>query len=246
MLKNALSRYSSDPDVRRSARWRRLHKSAKRDDFQVYRPHLVWPSNEPFRRASAAWRAVAGLPDDRRFFLLSAAASVRNVEGDTADIGVRFGTSSFFILRGIDSAARQHHLFDSFEGLSEPTAEDSGAGQQTVWRQGQLLVEEEVTKKNLRMYEDRCHYYKGWVPARFPEVRDRQFAFVHIDVDLYQPTRDTLEFFYERVNPGGVIVCDDYGSVLCPGARKAMDEFMDDKPESLFHIPTGQSLVVRM
>ena len=60
-----------------------------------------------------------------------------------------------------------------------------------------------------------------------------------------QPTRDTLEFFYERVNPGGVIVCDDYGSVLCPGARKAMDELMDDKPESLFHIPTGQSLVVK-
>jgi len=245
MLKKALSRYSSDPDVRRSARWRRLHKSAKLDEFQVYRPHLIWPSNEQFRRASAAWKAVPGLPDDRRFFLLSTAASVRNVEGDTADIGVRFGTSSFFILRGIDSSAKQHHMFDSFEGLSEPTSEDSAAGQQTVWRQGHLLAEEEVTKKNLRLYEDRCHYYKGWVPARFPEVRDRQFAFVHIDVDLYQPTRDTLEFFYERVTPGGVIICDDYGSSLCPGARKAMDEFMAGKPESLFHIPTGQSLVVK-
>jgi len=245
MLKKALSRYSSDPEVRRGARWRRLHKSARRDDFQVYRPHLIWPSNERFRQAAAAWKAVPGLPDDRRFFLLDAAASVRHVEGDTADIGVRFGTSSFFILCGTDNAAKQHHMFDSFEGLSEPTPEDSGAGQQTVWKQGHLLAEEEVTKKNLHMYEDRCHYYKGWVPARFPEVRDRKFAFVHIDVDLYQPTRDTLEFFYQRVSPGGVIVCDDYGSVLCPGARKAMDEFLADKPESLFHIPTGQSLVVK-
>ena len=102
-----------------------------------------------------------------------------------------------------------------------------------------------MTKKNLRMYEDRCRYYKGWIPARFAEVSDRKFSFVHIDVDLYQPTRDTLDFFYERVSPGGVIVCDDYGSVLCPGARKALDEFMSDKPESLFHIPTGQSLVVK-
>jgi O-methyltransferase len=245
MLKKALSRYSSDPEVRRHARWRRLHKSARRDDFQVYRPHLIWPSNEQFRRASAAWKDVPGLPDDRRFFLLSTAASVRNVEGDTADIGVRFGTSSFFILVGIDNAAKLHHMFDSFEGLSEPTPEDSAAGQQTVWKQGQLLAEEEVTKKNLRMYEDRCRYYKGWVPTRFAQVRDRKFAFVHVDVDLFQPTHDTLEFFYERLSPGGVIVCDDYGSALCPGARKAMDEFMAHKPEALFHIPTGQALVVK-
>ncbi|HMO49446.1 MAG TPA: TylF/MycF/NovP-related O-methyltransferase [Rubrivivax sp.] len=245
MLKNAFKRYDSDPDVRRSARWRKLHKRARHDDFQLYRPHLIWPSNERFKQASRAWKAIPGLPDDRRFFLLSTAASVRSVEGDTADIGVRFGTSSFFILCGIDDAARQHHLFDSFEGLSEPTPEDRDAGGQSVWKQGHLLAEEEVTKKNLRMYEDRCRYYKGWVPARFAEVQDRRFAFVHIDVDLYQPTRDTLEFFYERTSPGGVIVCDDYGSALCPGARKAMDEFLADKPEALFHIPTGQALIVK-
>ena len=245
MLKKALSRYSSDPDERRSARWRRLHKNARRDDFQVYRPHLIWPSNERFRQASAAWKAVPGLPDDRRFFLLGTAAGVRGVAGDTADIGVRFGTSSYFILCGIDDAGKQHHLFDSFEGLSEPTTEDRGAGGHAAWKQGQLLAEEQVTQKNLHMYEDRCRYYKGWVPARFPEVQDRSFAFVHIDVDLYQPTRDTLDFFYPRVNPGGVIVCDDYGSTLCPGARKAMDDFMADKPEAIFQIPTGQALVVK-
>lgn len=245
MLKKALSRFSSDPEVRRGARWRRLHKGARRDDFQVYRPHLIWPSNEKFKQASEVWKAIPGLPDDRRFFLLGTAASVRDIDGDTADVGVRFGTSSFFILSGIDNAGKQHHLFDSFEGLSEPTSEDSGVGQQTVWKQGQLLAEEAVTRKNLRMFKDRCHYYKGWVPSRFAEVKDRAFAFVHIDVDLYQPTRDTLEFFYERVSSGGVIVCDDYGSSLCTGARKAIDEFMADKPESLFHIPTGQSLVVK-
>lgn len=245
MLEKALRRYSADPEERRSARWRRLHKSAERDDFQIYRPHLIWPTNEKFRQASEVWKAIPGLPDDRRFFLISTAASVRNVEGDTADIGVRFGTSSFFILCGIDKPAKQHHMFDSFEGLSEPTPRDSAADKQTLWQKGQLLAEEEVTKKNLHMYAGRCHYYKGWIPARFPDVKDKKFAFVHVDVDLYQPTLDTLEFFYERVSPGGVIVCDDYGSTLCFGARKAMDEFMADKPESLFQIPTGQALIVK-
>lgn len=245
MLNKVLSRYSSDPAVRRRARWRRLQRQARDEGFQVYRPHLVWQWDEAFKAAMAAWGAVTGLPDDRRFFLISSAASVRGVAGDTADIGVRFGTSSFFILRGFDDPARPHHLFDSFEGLSEPAPEDSGGGRQTPWKKGQLLAEEEVTRKNLRMYADRCRFYKGWVPTRFPEVADRRFAFVHIDVDLYEPTRDALEFFYPRMNPGGVIVCDDYGSAKCVGARKAMDEFIAAKPESLFHVPTGQSLIVK-
>jgi len=245
MLKGVLKRYASDPEVRRNARWRKVHKHARREDFQLYRANLVWPTSGAFLRANEAWKAVQGLPDDRRFFLLNTAAGVRHVAGDTADIGVRFGTSSFFILSGMDNPAKPHHIFDSFEGLSAPTPEDSSAGQQSVWKKGELLAEEEVTKYNLRMYADRCHFHKGWIPERFAQVHDRKFAFVHIDVDLYQPTRDTLEFFYERVTPGGVIVCDDYGSTLCPGARKAMDEFLADKPETLFHIPTGQALVVR-
>lgn len=245
MLNKVLRRYSSDPDVRRGARWKRMQRQAKKEGLQVYRPHLIWQWNEPFKQATAAWGGVPGLPDDRRFFLISTAASVRHVAGDTADVGVRFGTSSFFILRGIDDPARQHHIFDSFEGLSEPAPEDSGDGRPTVWKKGHLLAEEAVTRKNLHMYEDRCRFYKGWVPTRFPEVEDRKFAFVHIDVDLYEPTRDTIEFFYERVNPGGVIVCDDYGSAQCFGARKALDEFMAGKSESLFHIPTGQSLIVK-
>ena len=41
--------------------------------------------------------------------------------------------------------------------------------------------------------------YKGWIPERFDEVKDRTFSFVHIDVELYQPTYDSLEFFFPRL-----------------------------------------------
>ena len=64
-------------------------------------------------------------------------------------------------------------------------------------------------------------YYKGWIPERFREVESLRFSFVHVDVDLEQPTRDSLEFFYPRLSPGGVLLCDDYGSSLCPGATSA-------------------------
>ena len=47
------------------------------------------------------------------------------------------------------------------------------------------------------------------------------YRFVHLDVDLYQPTRDSFDYFYPRLIKGGIIVCDDYN---WPGARKAIEE----------------------
>ena len=41
---------------------------------------------------------------------------------------------------------------------------------------------------------------------------DRPWAFVHIDVDQYQSTYDSLAYFYPRMSAGGVIVNDDYGA----------------------------------
>ena len=84
----------------------------------------------------------------------------------------------------------------------------------------------------------------GWIPSRFADVSAERFAFVHIDVDLYQPTRDSLTFFYERMLPGGIVLCDDYGFASCPGALRAMDEFFAGRPETIIHLPTGQGMAI--
>ena len=63
----------------------------------------------------------------------------------------------------------------------------------------------------------------GWIPAVFSSLPDRDWAFVHLDLTLFEPTLASLEYFYPRLNAGGVIVCD--GSIFCPGAQKAWDEF---------------------
>ena len=147
------------------------------------------------------------------------------------------------MLKGLKDNSRAHHIFDSFEGLSAPTAGDMDANQKHFWKQGDIAVGEEVTRKCLSMFNN-CHFYKGWIPARFPEVADKRFAMVHVDVDLYEPTLASLEFFYPRMNAGGVIICDDYGFTTCPGAKKAVDDFFADK-EPVFHIPTGQSFVIK-
>lgn len=56
-------------------------------------------------------------------------------------------------------------------------------------------------------------------------MRDDRFAFVSIDCDIYEPVRQGLEFFWPRMQRGGVIFVHDYSSGYWPGATKAVDEF---------------------
>jgi hypothetical protein len=134
---------------------------------------------------------------------------------------------------------RKIHLFDSFEGLSKPGEKDG-----TFWSTGGLSADESKARQNLAGFSNAA-FYRGWIPERFPEVGDRSFALVHIDVDLYQPTLDSLAFFYPRMVKGGLIICDDYGFTTCPGAREAMDSFFGHMPELVVHLPTGQGLVLK-
>jgi hypothetical protein len=107
-----------------------------------------------------------------------------------------------------------------------------------------LRAGEETVKANLSHYPN-VEILRGWIPERFPEVSSLSFCFVHIDVDLYQPTLDSLSFFYPRLVRGGLIVCDDYGFSTCPGATRAFDEYMKDKPEKIIHVPTGQGFIIK-
>jgi O-methyltransferase len=88
-------------------------------------------------------------------------------------------------------------------------------------------------------------FYAGWIPERFPDVMFERFALVHIDVDLYQPTLDSLQFFYPRLNTGGVLICDDYGSLRCPGATQACEEFLVGKPEQMIMLPAGGGFILK-
>ena len=76
---------------------------------------------------------------------------------------------------------------------------------------------------------------RGWIPYTFDHIDSgEQFSFVHIDVDLYEPIKEALSFFYPRMRKGSIIVVDDYGSALFPGAKKAVQEFLSQNSHEYF------------
>lgn len=176
---------------------------------------------------------------DRKYVVDQFMKLVLSLDGDTAECGAFKGATSYLICQRTQGSGKQHFIFDSFEGLSTPLPSDG-----SYWKAGDLFAPEEILRKNLRQF-DFVVSKKGWIPERFQEVADRRFCFLHLDVDLQQPTWDSLEFFYPRMARGGIVVCDDYGFSSCPGVKQAMDSFFQDKPEQIVQLPTGQAFTTK-
>jgi len=212
-------------------------------DFPLSEDHKAWREDAAFLADYRRLSPLNPYSEDRKWTLREYARQVDGLSGDMAECGCYQGASAFFMLQA--SSHGSLYLFDSFQGLSEP--DDSDIQDKTGvrnWQAGDLDTSEEILRRNLSAF-DRFAVLPGWIPERFGEVSERRFRLVHVDVDLYQPTKDCLEFFYPRLVDGGVIVLDDYGFLTCPGARKAADEFASSVGSRVLHLPTGQGVLSR-
>lgn len=169
------------------------------------------------------------------------ASSMEPFDGAVAECGVYqgltlLGVAHIFRLRGIRSRL---YGFDSFKGLPEPVAQDQLADGSIPEpaRKGFFsdTSYEAVRRRFDRLGYDRVTLIQGYFEDTLPRVQDERFSLVHLDCDLYESYKTCLEFFYPRMRPGGYIVLDEYdfSAAVYPGAQKAIDEFLADKPEKL-------------
>ena len=198
----------------------------------------LWFEDEQFFETYHRLMPSSPQTAERKFFLRELLRLVTDLDGDTAEAGVFTGASSWFICASRQGRRSAHWAFDSFQGISSPAAPDG-----TFWRVGDLRVGSQVARAVLKDFDARV--LEGWIPAVFAEAQIERLVFAHIDVDLYEPTLASMEFFYPLVVPGGVVVCDDYGSAITPGATRAVDDYMAGRPEPVIHAPTGQGIIIR-
>lgn len=142
------------------------------------------------------------------------------LKGDLAEAGVYEGATAE-IIRSI-MPETPLHLFDTFTGL--PNTMVPGLDSESYY-EGHMEVDIEKTKFHFRPYSN-VHLYPGFIPDTLDAIKDKTFAFVHIDLDIYQSTRDALLFFYPRMEIGGTILIHDYPAHA--GVAKAVDELMKD------------------
>lgn len=210
--------------------------------YVAYSPWFKSPFKE-------IWPAIDGkalVSMDRAFMVYEFARQCRGLEGEFAECGVYKGGTAYVISKALQghpaAGTKKLHLFDTFAGMPKTADQDP-----SYLREGHFGdVSLDGVKAFLKDFQFTV-YHPGFIPDTLAPVKDRRFAFAHIDVDIYQTTKDCCEFFYDRMSRGGVMLFDDYGD---PGLRdsekRAVDEFFEGKKESPVYIPTGQAFVIKL
>ncbi|HNX17798.1 MAG TPA: TylF/MycF/NovP-related O-methyltransferase [Methanoregula sp.] len=177
------------------------------------------------------------LEDIEAYHIYMAAKITQKIPGDIAEVGVYKGGSAKIICSA--KGDRSLHLFDTFAGLPKVDEVDQ------VWPfyEGKFAASYENVKAYLAQ-EKNVFLYKGLFPDTSDPIKDKHFSLVNLDVDTYESTKKCLEFFYPRMNPGGVIISHDYLTV--PGVRKAVDEYFADKSEPVVETAASQCIIVKV
>ena len=169
-------------------------------------------------------------------------AQTRRVKGDIAELGVYKGGTARLLCQVKQN--RELHLFDTFDAYGGMPAVRAGVD---LHKPGDFKEAQITEVKKLLSGFEGIRFYPGFFPETTQGVKNRSgaFAFVHLDVDIYQSTLDGLQYFYPRLSPGGMLVSHDYQFLPCSGVRKAFDEFFVDKPEPVIELWDTQCLIVK-
>jgi O-methyltransferase len=146
---------------------------------------------------------------------------------------------------GVDD--REVHLFDTFEGMTEPDQRDTSPIDRPaveIWEEAEgrpwpeffspeLFNEDAVREVVLSTGypAERVHFVRGPVQQTLPAAAPERIALLRLDTDWYESTRHELEHLYPRLFAGGVLVVDDYGH--WEGCRRAVDEYFDGQAEPI-------------
>jgi hypothetical protein len=171
---------------------------------------------------------------DEGYMIAMAVRKTSHLAGDIAEVGVFRGQSARVICEMKET--KQLHLFDTFQGLPEPGAIDS------QFKEGEYASSMASVQRFLASQAN-VYFYPGLFPATAAPVADKQFSFVHLDVDLYESTRSCLEFFYPRLVQNGILISHDYANA--EGVRRAFDEFFFNRPELVLELTGTQCLVIK-
>lgn len=151
------------------------------------------------------------------------------IPGDLIEAGCwRGGTA--IMMRGILKAhdVRDRIVFaaDSFQGIPKPDPHRFPADAADMgYTADELKIPVAEVRNNFARYglfDQQVRFLEGWFRDTLPGVRDRRWAVVRLDGDLYESTMDGLTNLYPGLSPGGYVIVDDYGWENC---RAAVEDF---------------------
>lgn len=227
-------------------------KTSKREQSATQPAHaeqqlaIRFPDALPWQlKIMESVQAVTMTSPERIFALITAVVYVceNDIPGDFVECGVWKGGSSAAIAKTLvhlQATDRTLWMYDTFDGMSEPTAADVDFLGQTA---DQLLDQQDIaestsvwcrspldevksTMQATGFPQEQIRFVQGRVEETLPQDSPSRVALLRLDTDWYESTKCELEILFPNMSSGGVLIIDDYGH--WQGCRKAVDEYFAD------------------
>jgi O-methyltransferase len=170
-----------------------------------------------------------------------------NVRGGALEVGVwRGGVGAFIALAFKHFLGSEVEVFlaDTYEGMPTTTEDDN------FYRGGELAdTSEAIVQKLAQSCQlNKVQILKGYFPDQTAHVIGSEaFAFVHIDVDIFESAAKTFDWAWPRLSDYGMVVFDDYGYSATEGVTNFVDNHIKNKPDAFFMFNMGgQALVIKL
>jgi len=175
---------------------------------------------------------------------LWAAKYASKLEGDFVDIGGGFGLFSSAIYSYLDfqNLNKTYYLVDSFMGLDDRNLEPEEVHRLPHYRRHGNWKDEMVSKfsefKNMKIVD-------GFIPETLPRIDTNKIAYASIDLNSVYPEKMALEYIWDKMAIGGIIVFDDYAFSGCEKQKQSHDAFAKEKDCLIFTVPTGHGVLIK-
>jgi O-methyltransferase len=175
----------------------------------------------------------------------------RGILGDLVECGVWRGGSSMAIaiaLLELGASDRRLWLYDTFTKMPPAGPRDRDyAGRSMIGEEpwpSSSVQEVQASIRSTGYPAEHVRYVEGLVEQTIPKNAPDRIALLRLDTDWYSSTRHELEHLYPRLEPGGVLIIDDYGHFA--GAREAVDDYFAERPILLARVDYTCRMAVKL
>ena len=212
------------------------HKAPNEDEYNKI--NILLSKYEIFDELYASLNTI-GQTFEEAANLAKITATTNILNGDIAEVGVYAGDTAKVIENYNNN--RNIYLFDTFEGLVDCSPEDG-----TYLENGFFEYDYESVKNKFKL-NSKVFITKGYFPESGKEILSaKTFSMVHLDVDTYQSTLNSLNYFYDKVGKNGFIVVHDYiNNPQTSGVTLAVNEFFTGKDEVVNTVGTTQAIILK-
>ena len=179
----------------------------------------------------------------RCYELWTLAKQTIDVEGDILEVGVwRGGTGAILAQAVRDIPGKKIFLADTFSGVVKAGAKDNRYVGGEHSDTSITIVEELLTSLSL----SNTQILHGVFPEESHTRISGKISMLHCDVDVYQSSRDIVEWCLPRLSLGAILVFDDFGFAGCEGVTKYCEEFREVKGFCFLHNLNGHAIFIKV